>query len=101
MLKKLFNKITEGSLRFKWVTIALSAIMIVGGGFAFTQLNQELIPPVEFPQTFVVGINSDLMAPELLTEVTIPLEKALSEIEEVVNVETTTSNGLIEFIIIY
>ena len=86
MLKNLFNKITEGSLRFKWVTIVLSAILIVAGGFAFTQLNQELIPKVEFPMTFVVGGHPELTPLEMVEQVTIPLENVLGEIEEVVNV---------------
>ena len=100
MLAKIFNKITEGSLRFKWVTIVLSVIFTASGVIAFTQLNQELIPKVEFPQTIVVGVNPEMMAPDMLEEVTIPLENVLSEIKGVVNVESTTSNGL-SLIIVY
>ena len=94
MIEKLFNSITRGSLRFKWVTITLSVFLMVAGVFAFTQLNQELIPQIEFPQTIILALNPGMDADTMLNEVTMPLEEALSHIEDVVNVETTTSSGL-------
>ena len=42
MLESLIDRITRASLRFKWVTIILSIIVLVGGVFAVTQLKQEL-----------------------------------------------------------
>ena len=95
MLEKLFDLITRGSLRFRWVTIILSILLLVAGGVAFSQLNQELIPKIEFPQTIVLGLNPGMEADVLLDQVTVPLEEALADIEGVVNVETTTSNGLV------
>jgi HAE1 family hydrophobic/amphiphilic exporter-1 len=94
MLEKLFDLITRGSLRFRWVTIILSVLLLVAGGIAFTQLNQELIPKIDFPQTFVLGLNPGVAAEALLDNMTIPVEEAMAAIEGVVNVETTTSNGL-------
>ena len=44
MLKNLFDKITRGSLRFRWVTIALSVLLLAAGALALTQFNQELVP---------------------------------------------------------
>jgi len=99
MLEKLFDLITRGSLRFRWVTIILSVLLLVAGGIAFTQLNQELIPKIEFPQTIVLGLNPGMEANALLEQVTVPLEEALAAIEGVVNVETTTSNGLVVAIV--
>jgi len=99
MLEKLFDLITRGSLRFRWVTIILSVLLLVAGGIAFTQLNQELIPKIEFPQTIVLGLNPGMDANALLEQVTEPLEEALAAIEGVVNVETTTSNGLVVAIV--
>ena len=94
MLEKFFNLITRGSIKFKWVTILLSVLIISSGIFAFTQLNQELIPKIEFPQTIVLGLNPGMDADTLLQQVTIPLEKAVSDLDGVVNVETNTSDGL-------
>jgi len=94
MLEKFFNLITRGSIKYKWVTILLSVLIISSGIFAFTQLNQELIPKIEFPQTIVLGLNPGMDADTLLQQVTIPLEKAVSDLDGVVNVETNTSDGL-------
>ena len=94
MIEKFFDLITRGSLKYKWVTIVLSVLIIVAGIFAFTQLNQELIPKIEFPQTIVLGLNPGMDSDTLLEEVTIPMEKAVSDLEGVVNVETNTSDGI-------
>ena len=75
MLTALFDRMTRLSLRFNWLTIAISLILMVGGGLALTQLNQELLPRIEFPQTIVIaqwGEAED--ANQFLEEVTIPLE---------------------------
>lgn len=55
MLTALFDRMTRLSLRFNWLTIAISLILMVGGGLALTQLNQELLPRIEFPQTIVIA----------------------------------------------
>lgn len=93
-MKKLFAFITENSLRFKWVTIGLSILLFVLGIFAFTQFNQELIPNIEFPQTFVLIQAQGTEAEELVELLTIPIEDRVLQIEDVLNVESTTSSGI-------
>lgn len=100
MLTKFFDHITELSLRFRWITIALTAVIIIAGIIAMTGLNQELVPRVEFPQTVIVAQWPDAETPEqFLDEVTIPLENAFADVDGVVNVESTTSGGF-AFIIV-
>lgn len=94
MIEKIFDWITRGALKYKWVTIVLSVIIMVVGVIAFTDLNQELIPKIEFPQTIILGINPGMDSETLLNEVTIPLEEAISQIDGIVNIETMTSDGL-------
>ncbi|MBT7819161.1 MAG: efflux RND transporter permease subunit [Chloroflexi bacterium] len=94
MIEKIFDYITRGSIKYKWVTILLSVLIMVAGVIAFSQLNQELIPKIEFPQTIVLGLSPGMDAETLLEEVTKPIENAVSGLEGVVNVETTTSDGL-------
>ncbi|MCO5199477.1 MAG: efflux RND transporter permease subunit [Anaerolineae bacterium] len=94
MLSRFFDKITRLSVRFKWVTLILTFAVLAAGLYALTQLNQELLPPISFPQTIVVTQWSDSeSAEQLLSEITDPLDAALSEIEGVVNVESTTNNS--------
>jgi multidrug efflux pump subunit AcrB len=94
MLESFIDRITRASLRFKWVTIGLSILALAAGVLALTQLKQELIPSIEFPQSIFIAINPGMDPETLRDEVTIPIEDAVREIEGVVNVESTTSSGL-------
>lgn len=94
MLERFFDAVTNASIRFKWLTIAISLILIVVGAGAVGQMKQELIPSIEFPQTILLAFNPDLDSATLLEEVTLPIEESLNEIEGVVNVESTTSDGV-------
>ena len=94
MLQTLIERLTRASLRFKWVTIVLAIVALVAGVIALVQLNQELIPSIEFPTTIIVGFNSGMEPEDMRDEVTIPIEDAVKDIEGVVNVESTTSSGV-------
>ena len=94
MLRSLIDKLTRASLRFKWATIAITIMVFVAGVVAFTQFNRELIPSIEFPQTVVLAFNPGDDAETMLENVTIPIEDALSEIDGIVNVESTTASGV-------
>lgn len=94
MLESLIDRLTRASLRLRWLVIALSLLALVGGALALTQLKQELIPPIEFPQSVVLAFHPDLGVDEMLDQVTLPLEATVSGVEGVVNVESTTSPGV-------
>ncbi len=94
MLVRFFNGITSLSLRFRWVAIALALLILALGIVAVLGLNLELLPRIEFPQTIVVAQWDDAeSAEQFLQEVTIPIENALSAVDGVVNVESTTSTS--------
>ena len=99
MLRSLIDKLTRASLRFKWATIAITILLFVAGVVAFTQFNRELIPSIEFPQTVVLAFNPGDDAESILENVTIPIEDAVSEIDGIVNVESTTTKGF-SFIVV-
>jgi len=94
MFESLIDRLTRASLRFKWVTISVAIVFIIAGILAITQLNQELIPPVEFPQTVILALNPGSDANTILEEVTIPLENVLGQVEGIVNIESTTDDGV-------
>lgn len=94
MLTRLFNRITKLSIRFRWIVIAVSLLIIGGGIYAMLTLNLEMLPNIEFPQTVVVAQWPDAeSADQFLEEVTIPLEEALADVDGVVNLESTTSRN--------
>ncbi|MBK8899580.1 MAG: efflux RND transporter permease subunit [Anaerolineaceae bacterium] len=102
MLTNFFDRITQLSLRFRWITIILTAVILGLGVYAATRLNLELLPSVEFPQTIVIAQWPDgQSSTDVLNEITIPLEEKLSVVDGVVNVESTTNNGFAVVIVRY
>lgn len=102
MIAAFFDRITRLSLRFRWVTVGIAVLVLAAGVWAMTQLNLELLPRIEFPQTVVVVQWPDAeSSAQFLEEVTIPLEENLGPdaINGVVNVESTTNTGF-AFIIV-
>lgn len=92
-MRALFTAVTAFSLRFRLLTLLMAVAVLVAGGYAVTQLNQELLPPVEFPQTIVLSQVSGLTSEEVLSLLTERLEAELSKIPEVVNIESTTTGA--------
>ncbi|PJF28150.1 MAG: hypothetical protein CUN53_01360, partial [Phototrophicales bacterium] len=66
-------------------------LVSISGIVAVTQLQQELIPSVEFPQTIILAQASGMTGEQVLTVLTEPIEAALSSIPEIVNVESQTT----------
>jgi len=92
-MKALFNVLTILSVRFRLITLVLIALILVLGGVAATELKQELLPPVEFPQTIILAQVSGMTSEQVLSVMTKRLEQELSQIETIVNIETTTTGS--------
>lgn len=92
-MKAFFAFLTRVSLKYRWVTLALALISGVLGIIGLTQLQLELIPAIEFPQTVIITQVSGMNSDEVLDIVTRPIEEKLQAIPEVVNVETTTTGA--------
>jgi HAE1 family hydrophobic/amphiphilic exporter-1 len=94
MIASVIDRLTRASLRFKWVTLALALLVLVAGVLALTQLKQELIPKIDFPANIVLALNQGAKAEAMRDQVTIPIENAVQDIEGVVNVQSTTTDGV-------
>ncbi|MCS6835064.1 MAG: efflux RND transporter permease subunit [Anaerolineae bacterium] len=85
--------LTRSAVNFRWVTLALTLIVIGLGVRAATLFQQELLPPVEFPQTIILaqvaGMNSD----QVLKVVTKRLEAEIATIPQIVNLDSTTTGA--------
>jgi multidrug efflux pump subunit AcrB len=93
-MKRVFSALTELSLRFRLITLGLVAIILVAGAVAYTQLKQELIPSVEFPQTIILAQVSGMSSEQVLRVVTNRLETVLDEqVEEIANIESQTTGA--------
>ena len=92
-MKSLFNWITKLSMRLKWLTLTLVVLVIAAGSIAALQLQQELLPPVELPQTFIFAQATGMSSDEVLEFVTKRLEAEISQVPEIINVESTTTGA--------
>jgi HAE1 family hydrophobic/amphiphilic exporter-1 len=101
MLKSIFATITRLSIRFWFVTVALTVLFLVFGVQAALSMNQELLPPLEFPQTFVITFRPGASSEDMRDLVTLPLEEELAKIPGVIinGLESTTS-GPVSVIIV-
>jgi hydrophobic/amphiphilic exporter-1 (mainly G- bacteria), HAE1 family len=77
----------------KSVVILATLLLIGSGGYATTQLNQELLPDISFPvitiSTPVAGAGPDLVD----KQVTQPVEDAINGVQGIQSVRSTSSQG--------
>ncbi len=85
------TSLTRFALRQPAITILLMLLLLLGGTAAGFSLNQELTPPVEFPQASIVTIWPGASANEVTEEVVKPIEDALEGITDVDVVEVSAS----------
>ncbi len=97
-MKFVLDKITRLSLRFRAVTIILVFVLMSLGVTAWTRLNQELLPPVEIPQTIILTQTSGMTSEQVLALVTLPLETRLSQIDKIINIQSETRSTVGSFI---
>ena len=95
------RSIVAWCLKNKSVVILATVLLIASGAYATTQLNQELLPDIEFP---AVGVATPVpgAGPDLVDEqVTQPVESAIGNIAGIESTQSTSSQGfsivLIEF----
>ncbi|MCL4251288.1 MAG: efflux RND transporter permease subunit [Anaerolineae bacterium] len=98
-MKAIFAGVTNLSLRFGAVVLALMAVISVLGVIAITRMRQELIPPIEFPQTIILTQASGMTSDQVLNVVTGRLEDALGGVADVANLESTTTGAFGSIII--
>ncbi|CAN5628918.1 hypothetical protein BH24ACT22_BH24ACT22_13890 [soil metagenome] len=95
------RSIVAWCLKNKSVVILATVLLIASGAYATTQLNQELLPDIEFP---AVGVATPVpgAGPDLVDEqVTQPIESAIGNVAGIESTQSTSSQGfsivLVEF----
>ncbi len=88
-------------LKNRSVVFLAAVLLVASGAYATTQLNQELLPEIEFP---IVTVSTPVpgAGPDLVDEqVTQPVEAAVDDVEGIESIQSTSSAGfsvvLIEF----
>ncbi len=87
------TRIVSWCLKNKSVVMLATVLLVGSGAYATTQLNQELLPDIEFP---IVGVATTVpgAGPDLVDEqVTEPLESAIVSVAGIESTQSTSSQG--------
>jgi HAE1 family hydrophobic/amphiphilic exporter-1 len=86
--------ITKWSLRYRWVTLIIAAIVLGLGVYGVIALQQELLPNIEFPVATVLTRLPGASTDETLTRITMPVEEAAQESGDILNLQSISSPGV-------
>ena len=87
------NWITKIALKKRWITILVAAIVAGVSIWATVSLKMELIPDIEFPMTTVVTVYPQAQPEEVMNEVTVPVEGAITGIAGLKQITSTSAEG--------
>src|SRR6185369_8954781 len=93
-MKSFFGMLTRLSIRFRAITLILVVAVSALGVISVTQLRQELIPSIEFPQTIILAQASGMTSDQVLHVLTNRLETEIDKVEPVINIESTTTSAI-------
>ncbi len=92
-MKSFFTLLTRLSLRFQLIVLGLVVAGSALGIIAITQLKQELLPSVSFPQTIILTQASGMSSEQVLNVLTARIEAALKTVPAIINTESTTTGA--------
>ncbi|QMV42148.1 efflux RND transporter permease subunit [Cohnella cholangitidis] len=85
---------TNFSLRNPVAIVLLVILIAVGGVYSTMQFKQEQQPEIAFPGIMVSAVYPGAAPNEVMNDVTLPLEKALRNVEGVKNVTSQSANSV-------
>ncbi len=91
--------ITELSIKRPSLVVVVFSALILLGLFSYTQLNYELLPKITPPVITISTVYPGASPSEVETSVTKPVEDAISSIDQIDNVTSTSGEG-ISFVVI-
>ena len=71
-------------------------IFLLGGVFTYLTIQVSLFPEITFPKIKVIADNGDQPVDKMMIEVTRPLEDAIKQIPDLLDIRSTTSRGSTE-----
>jgi HAE1 family hydrophobic/amphiphilic exporter-1 len=87
-------RLTQFAVREKSVVLLLAVGMFLSGIFAWGQLQQELLPDIELPIVTVIAALPGAGAEDVANQVTEPIERALSNVPRLEQLQSTSANSL-------
>lgn len=100
-MKRILSVVTGLSLRFRYLTLVLAIAFLILGVVAASELNQELLPPIDLPQTIILAQASGMTTEQVMNILTQRIEPELAQISDIINIESTTTGAFGSVIIAY
>lgn len=91
--------ITELSIKRPTLIVVIFSALILLGIYSYTQLNYELLPKITPPVITIMTVYPGASPNEVETSVTKPVEDAISTLDQIDNVTSTSSEG-VSFVVI-
>ncbi len=88
------NRITEFAVSRRSVTLLLAAALFVTGIYGWGNLQQELLPDIEFPVITVIAPYPGAGASDVTDQVTKPIERAISGVTRLERIQSTSANSI-------
>ncbi len=85
--------ITAAAISKRTVTLLAVVLVLAGGVYAYNSLRVELFPEIEFPLVTVAASYPAVDPEGVLQEVTAPIERAISGVEGLESVQSTSFEG--------
>ena len=85
--------LTKIALKKRWLTFLIVALVIMASIWATVSIKQELIPDIELPITTVFTIYPQASPEEVMNQVTVPIEDAISGIGGLKHLISTSTEG--------
>jgi cobalt-zinc-cadmium resistance protein CzcA len=82
------------ALRQRFLFVLLGAVLIAAGVWSFTQLSIEAYPDISDTQVVVISLYPGHAAEEMEQQVTVPIERALNSVPNVIARRSRTIFGL-------
>ncbi len=86
--------LTKLSLKNRWLTFLVVAVVAGASIWATVTMKQELIPDIDFPVTSVIVIYPQALPEEVMNDVSVPIEGAISGIDGLRHLISTSSEGM-------
>ena len=88
------NRITEFAVSRRSVTLLLAGALFVTGIYGWGNLQQELLPDIEFPVITVIAPYAGAGASDVTDQVTKPIERAISGVARLERIQSTSANSI-------
>lgn len=82
------------SLKNRWLVVAISLALMIGGYYSFTQLKVEAYPDIADTNVIIVAQYQGRAAEEVEQQVTIPIERAIQNTPNILDRRSRTIFGL-------